>query len=157
MTLPLPTAPPATETSVLTIGLGGEVFALPAALVREILDVAPVTPVPTAPAFVRGLINVRGRVVPLVDLHRRFGMPVSAETIDSRFVVLEVRLDGEKSAVGIIADQVFEVTVLDGCPSADVPQIGTRWRPEFVQAIGRRRGGFVMVLDIDRVFAADAG
>jgi purine-binding chemotaxis protein CheW len=140
---------------ILTVRLGGEVFAIPASIVREILDVGRVTPVPTAPAFVCNLINVRGRVVPLADLRLRFGMPAAEPTMDTRIVVLEVGLDGEPTTVAVLADKVYEVTQLDDVVSTDVPRIGSRWRPEFVAAIGRRNGQFVMVLDVDKVFAAD--
>jgi len=140
---------------ILTVRLGGEVFAIPASIVREILDVGRVTPVPTAPAFVCNLINVRGRVVPLADLRLRFGMPAAEPTMDTRIVVLEVGLDGEPTTVAVLADKVYEVTQLDEVVSTDVPRIGSRWRPEFVAAIGRRNGQFVMVLDVDKVFAGE--
>ena len=140
---------------ILTVRLGGEVFAIPASIVREILDVGRVTPVPTAPAFVCNLINVRGRVVPLADLRLRFGMPAAEPTMDTRIVVLEVAIEGEPTTVAVLADKVYEVTQLDEVVSTDVPRIGSRWRPEFVAAIGRRNGQFVMVLDVDKVFAAD--
>ena len=140
---------------ILTVRLGGEVFAIPAGIVREILDIGRVTPVPTAPAFVCNLINVRGRVVALADLRLRFGMPAAEPTMDTRIVVLEVGLDGEPTTVAVLADKVYEVTQLDEVVSTDVPRIGSRWRPEFVAAIGRRNGQFVMVLDVDKVFAAD--
>lgn len=139
---------------ILTIGLGGEVFALPAGIVREILDLGPVTPVPTAPPFVGKLINVRGQVVPLADLRLRFGMPATEATIDTRVVVLEIDVEGEPTVVGILADKVYEVTRLDAVVAEEVPRLGMRWRPEFVRAIGRRNGAFVMVLDIGRVFAS---
>src|SRR5215468_2178473 len=140
---------------ILTVRLGGEVFAIPAGVVREILDLRRVTPVPTAPAFVCNLINVRGRVVPLADLRLRFGMPAAEPSMDTRIVVLEVDLEGEPTTVAVLADKVYEVTQLDEIVSGDIPRIGSRWRPELVAAIGRRNGQFVMVLDVDKVFAAD--
>ncbi|MGE5506799.1 MAG: chemotaxis protein CheW [Actinomycetota bacterium] len=139
---------------ILTVGLGGETFALPATIVREILDLGPVTPVPTAPAFVGRLINVRGRVVPLADLRLRFGMPAAEATIDTRVVVLEIEVEGEPTVVAILADKVYEVAHLDAVVTDEVPRVGMRWRPEFVRAIGRRNGEFVMVLDIGKVFAS---
>ena len=141
---------------ILTVRLGGEVFAIPAGIVREILNIGRVTPVPTAPAFVCNLINVRGRVVPLADLRLRFGMPAAEPTMDTRIVVLEVGLEGEPTTVAVLADKVYEVTQLDEVVSTDVPRIGSRWRPEFMAAIGRRNGQFVMVLDVEKVFAAAA-
>jgi len=139
---------------ILTIALGGEIFALPASIVLEILDISPVTPVPNAPPFVANLINFRGRVAPLADLRLRCSMPVTEPTIDSRIVVLEFAFEGEPTLVAILADKVYEVTHLDAVVTDQVPRFGTRWRPEFVQRIGRRNNEFVMILDIGRIFAS---
>src|SRR5215472_15124455 len=98
---------------ILTVGLGGEGFAIPAGIVREIVDVGRVTRVPTAPAFVRNLINVRGRIVPLADFRLLFGMPAAEPTMDTRVVVLEVGLEGQPTTVAVLADKVYEVTQLD--------------------------------------------
>lgn len=137
----------------LVIGLGNEIFALPAMLVRDILEVGEMTPVPTAPEFVGHLVNVRGRVVPLADLHLRFGMPAATITPDTRMVVLEVEIEGEATLVAILADKVHEVAPLDTVVADTMPRIGTRWQPEFAKAVGKRHGAFVMVLDIDRIFS----
>jgi len=134
--------------------LGGEIFALPASIVLEILDISPVTPVPNAPPFVANLINFRGRVAPLADLRLRCSMPVTEPTIDSRIVVLEFAFEGEPTLAAILADKVYEVTHLDAVVTDQVPRFGTRWRPEFVQRIGRRNNEFVMILDIGRIFAS---
>ena len=139
---------------ILTIALGGEIFALPASIVLEILDISPVTPVPNAPSFVANLINFRGRVAPLADLRLRCSMPVTEPTIDSRIVVLEFAFEGEPTLAAILADKVYEVTHLDAVVTDQVPRFGTRWRPEFVQRIGRRNNEFVMILDIGRIFAS---
>ena len=139
---------------ILTIALGGEIFALPASIVLEILDLSPVTPVPNAPPFVANLINFRGRVAPLADLRLRCSMPVTEPTIDSRIVVLEFAFEGEPTLAAILADKVYEVTHLDAVVTDQVPRFGTRWRPEFVQRIGRRNNEFVMILDIGRIFAS---
>lgn len=141
-------------TEILIVGLGGETFAIAATLVREILDLGPVTPVPTVGPFVGQLINVRGRVAPLADLRVRFGMKVTPPSIDTRVVVLEIGLEGEPTLVGILTDKVHEVARLDAVLAHEAPRIGLRWRPEFVRAIGRRNGNFVMVLDIGKVFAS---
>src|SRR5258707_13849533 len=139
---------------ILTIALGGEIFALPAGIVLEILEVGPVTPVPNAPAFVGNLINFRGRVAPLADLRLRCGMVVAAPTEDSRIVVLEFPFEGEPILAAILADKVYEVARLDAVVTDQVPRFGTRWRPEFVQCIWRRTKGFVMQRDIGRIFAS---
>ena len=136
----------------LRIGLGKETFAIPASIVREILDLGNMTPLPTANRVVGSLVNVRGRVVPLADLRLRFNIEVKPPTIDSRIVVLELDIDREALVVGIIAEKVFEVSALDSMMEDDVPRVGMRWPPEFVKSIGRRNDEFVMVLDLGRVF-----
>lgn len=136
----------------LRIGLGEETFAIPASIVREILDLGNMTPVPTANRVVGSLVNVRGRVVPLADLRLRFNIEVKPANIDSRIVVLEIDIDGEALVVGIIAEKVFEVSALDSMMDDDVPRVGMKWPPEFVKSIGRRNDQFVMVLDLGKVF-----
>ncbi|MBY6242657.1 chemotaxis protein CheW [Methylosinus sp. Sm6] len=136
----------------LMLGVGGEIFAIDAERVREILDPAPVTEVPGARDFVRGLINVRGKVVPMADLRPRFGMEVAEATPDTRFVVIEVDLDGEPTVVGIVADKVYEVAELPLSSLGAAPRIGMRWRPELVKFIGRWQDDFIVVPDIERIF-----
>lgn len=138
---------------VLMLGLGGEVFALDAGIVREILDPVPVTEVPGARAFLSGVINVRGRVVPLADLRLRFGMAATPPTIDSRIIVVEIDLAGDPTIVGLLADKVYEVTEIDQAATEDAPRIGMRWRPEFIRAIGKRQDDFVIVPHLENIFA----
>jgi len=141
---------------ILTLALQGEVFALEAACVREILDLVPVTEVPGSQAFVRGLINVRGKVVPVADLRVKFGMELEPPTVDTRIVVIEIDLDGDPTIVGIRADKVYEVTSVAAAALEETPRIGMRWRPEFIRCIGKRGGDFIIVPDIARIFATDA-
>jgi purine-binding chemotaxis protein CheW len=136
----------------LTLRLHDEVFAIEAESVREILDLVPVTEVPNAPAYVDGLINVRGRVVPLADLRVVFGMDRPEPDEDTRIVVLETEIGGEPTVVGIIADKVHEVTEIDAASVQDAPRVGMRWRPEFVAGIGRRRDSFLIIPDLARIF-----
>jgi len=138
---------------ILTIALGSETFGLPASIVLEILDIGPITPVPNAPAFINKLINFRGRVAPLADLRLRCGLPVTEPTADNRIVVLEFDFEGEPTLAAILADKVYAVTHLDAVVTDQVPRFGTRWRPEFVQCIGRLNNQFVMILDVGRIFA----
>lgn len=138
---------------VLMLGMGGELFAIDAGIVREILDPVPVTEVPGAKPFVNGVINVRGKVVPLADLRLRFGMPAKANTIDTRIVVVEIELDGYPTAVGLLADKVYEVGELEAASTEEAPPIGMRWPPEFVRGIGKRQDDFVIVPDIQRLFS----
>lgn len=141
---------------VLTVGLQNEVFALDAGRVREILDLVPVTEVPNARPFVGGVINVRGNVVPLADLRRRFGMEGQDATVDTRIVVIEVAMGDEPTTVGILADKVYEVTEIAAASIEETPKVGLRWRPEFIKGIGKKGDDFIIVLDIDRVFDISA-
>ena len=99
---------------VLTLSLNGQAFALEASYVREILDLVPVTEVPVSNPFARGLINVRGKIVPLADLRYKLGMEERPPTIDTRVVVIEVDLDGDLTTIGLLAEKVHEVTSLAG-------------------------------------------
>jgi len=144
-----------TALEVLTLSLQGEVFALPAGIVSEILDFVPITEVPNAQPFVGGLINVRGKVVPFADLRFKFGMDRPDATLDTRIVVIEVNLGGEPTIVGILAEKVYEVTVVAPSALEETPRIGMRWRPEFIRCVGKRENDFVIILDIDNVFAFD--
>ena len=138
---------------VLTIGLEGEIFALEATYVREILDLVPITEVPNSEPFVNGLINVRGKVVPLADLRLKFGMAQKPPTIDTRIVVIEVVIEGDPAIVGIRADKVYEITQIAAAALEETPRIGMRWRPEYIDCIGKRGEDFIVVLDIEHLFA----
>ncbi len=137
---------------VLTLELQGEIFALEAACVREILDPPPITEVPGAQPFVPGLINVRGKVVPIADLRVRFGMELTPATVDTRVIVIDIDIDGQLTTVGIRADKVYEVTEVAAAALEEVPRIGMRWRPEFIRCIGKRGADFIIVPDIERIF-----
>ena len=134
------------------VGLGTEIFALDAAIVREILDPVPVTDVPGARPFIRGVINVRGKVVPLADLRLRFGMEPTPPTRDTRMVVVEVDLDGDAVTVGLLADKVLEVTEIAAISLEEAPRIGMQWRPEFIRSICKRKDDFVVVPNMERIF-----
>jgi purine-binding chemotaxis protein CheW len=133
------------------LGLAGEMFALDARQVREILDPIPVTRVPGAQPYVSSVLNVRGKVIPLADLRVRFGMPPASITPDSRFIVLEIDLAGEPTTIGIVADKVYEVTDLDTTTLQKAPPIGMRWRPEFIAAIAKWKDEFIIVPNMKQI------
>lgn len=143
----------ATAHEVLTLEMQGELFAIDAHCVREILDMVPVTEVPNSQPFVSGLINVRGKVVPLADLRLRFDMPPTPPTIDTRIVVIDADIQGEATAVGLLADRVHEVTEIAAAAIEETPRIGLRWRPEYIQGIGKRGSDFIVILDVEQVLA----
>lgn len=139
----------------LTFRLGDEIFALDVAQVREVLDMSTITKVPGTPDFMRGVINVRGSVVPVMDLRLKFGMSRTENSVDTRIIVMEIFLDGEVTVLGTLADSVNEVIDLEAGQIEPPPNIGMRWRTEFIRGIGKRNDMFIILLDIDRVFSSD--
>lgn len=139
----------------VTLGLGAEMFAIRIQSVSEILDMRPVAHVPGAPAFMVGLIDVRGRGVPVVDLRQKLGMPAVPPTEQTRILVLEAALGGKVEVIGLLVDRVFEVTELDEARDAEMPDIGRRWLSDYIVGIGRRNGTFVIVFAMDRLLSDD--
>lgn len=139
----------------LTFKLESEVYALDVATVREVLDFTTVTRIPRTPEFMRGVINLRGSVVPVVDLRLAFGMTATQKTVNTCIIVVEVRLDGDTTIMGALADSVEEVIDLEPDQIQPAPQIGTSIKTDFIRGMGKRDADFLMILDIDRVFSAD--
>lgn len=139
----------------LTFKLGEEVYALDVAKVREILEVTGITRVPQTPDYMRGVINLRGSVVPVMDLRLKFGMAETAQTVNTCIIVVEVELDGETLVVGALADSVQEVFDLEPEQIEPPPRIGTRLKTDFIKGVGCREGILLMILDIDRIFSSD--
>ncbi|RAI39926.1 chemotaxis protein CheW [Rhodoplanes roseus] len=145
----------ASDGFYVTIGIGREVFAVPVAMVLEILPIQEVFRIPDAPAHLDGLIDVRGRGVAVIDLRTRLGLPRVEPDETTRIVVLDVPLPGRRLAVGLTADRVFEVATLDDGRLEPPPDIGTPWAHDHILGVGRHGGGFVAVLDIVRLFTTD--
>ena len=142
-------------TQYLTYKLGDEVFALDIAKVREVLDYTPITKVPRTPEFMRGVINLRGSVVPVVDLRLKLGMTKTEKTVNTCIIITEVLVDNETTILGALADSVQEVVDLEPGQIEPAPQIGTRLNTEFIKGMGKQNNRFIIILDINRVFSAD--
>ena len=138
----------------LTMRLDDETFAIDAESVREILEVVPITRVPSASDAVFGLINVRGSVVPLADFRVLFNMDRRPATEDTRIVVVEVQLNGERLIAGVLADKVYEVVDLEGSSREPVPRVGMRWPAELVLGIARRNDTFVIIPNVEKILQA---
>jgi purine-binding chemotaxis protein CheW len=145
-----------TETrQYMTFKLGDELFAIDVAQVREVLEVSQITKVPTAPDYMRGVVNVRGQATPVVDLRRRFGLPKGTDTVHTRIIVMELELDGEATVLGGIADSVHEVIELEPGSIDPPPRIAMRWRTDFILGMGKRGDNFIIILDVKAVFHSD--
>jgi purine-binding chemotaxis protein CheW len=145
-----------TISSFITFKLGDELFAIDVVRVREVLDLSEITRVPTAPSYMRGVVNVRGSAVPVVDLRLKFGLDPAPDTVNTRIVVLELELDGEPAVVGGLADSVHEVLELDRGEIREPPRIAMRWRADMIEGLAKKADQFIIVLDIARVFATSA-
>jgi purine-binding chemotaxis protein CheW len=138
----------------LTFKLGDELFAIAVDQVREVLELSVITRVPMTPDYVRGVVNVRGKAMPVVDLRRRFGLPVAHDTLSTRIIVMELQFHGESTVLAGVADSVHEVIELDGS-AIDAPSaIALRWRPEFMRGLARHGDDFIIILAVDAAFAS---
>ena len=144
-----------TEASqFLTFGLGEDVFAIDVVMAKEVLDFAEVTRVPQTPDYMLGVINLRGSVVPVIDMRLKFGMEDKEKTRDSCIIVVEVNVDGEAITVGALADSVQEVMDMNESQIEPPPRIGTKLNTEFIKGMGNLGEKFVIILDINKVFSA---
>ncbi len=139
----------------LTYILDEEVYAFDIARVREVLDSGDITKVPKMPEFMRGVINLRGKVVPVVDLRLKFGMTETEQTVDTCIIIIDVTLDGETSILGAMADSVKEVLNLTVEQIEEAPKIGTRLNTEFIKGMGKKDNDFIIILDVDSVFTSE--
>lgn len=139
----------------LTFKLDDEVFALDISKVREVLEYTRVTKVPKTPDFMRGVINLRGSVVPVADLRLKFGMGETQKTVNTCIIIVEVVVDGENAVLGALADSVQEVLELEPEQIEAAPKIGMRMDTGFIKGMGKQAEHFIIILDIDRVFSMD--
>ena len=145
-----------TETArYLTFKLGEELFAINVFKAREVLDLSHITRVPTAPGYLRGVVNVRGNAIPVVDLRSKFGLAQTADTLSTRIIVMDLQMDGQNVIVGGLADAVHEVLELEPHEINEAPSLGLRWRTDLILGMGRRNDRFTIILDIERVFSSE--
>jgi purine-binding chemotaxis protein CheW len=139
----------------LTFRLAEETFAVDVARVREILDFTTITKVPQTPDFMRGVINLRGSVVPVVDMKLKFGMEETEKTVDTCIIVIEITIEGETTVVGALADKVEEVLELEPDQIELPPRIGMKLNTDFIRGMGKIGETFTIILDTDRIFSFD--
>ncbi|MFP4509906.1 MAG: chemotaxis protein CheW [Spirochaetota bacterium] len=140
------------DNQYLTFTLDGEQYAVEVAKVKEVLEFTELTKVPRTHDFMRGVINLRGSVVPVVDLRLKFDMGRTEQTIDTSIVVMEVGIDNETVVIGTLADSVQEVIGLNDQQIEAAPKIGTAIDNKFIDGIGKLDDRFIIILDIDRIF-----
>ena len=148
--------PGITQTSqYLTFILDQEIYAMDINQVREVLDFTKITKVPRMPDFIKGVINLRGGVVPVVDLRLKFGMAQVERTVDTCIIIIEINIQETLTLLGIMADSVQEVMSMEPDQIEPAPKIGTRLKTEFIKGMGKKNEEFIIILDSDKVFSAD--
>jgi len=139
----------------LTFVLDEEDFALEIIKVKEVLDYINITRVPRMPSYLCGVINLRGNVVPVIDLRLKLGMTKVQRTVDTCIVIMEIHIDGELVQMGALTDAVKGVIELESKDIVTAPKLGTRLNTDFIRGMGKQDNQFIIILDIDRVLSAD--
>lgn len=139
----------------LTFLLGGESFAIDILDIREIIEFSSLTTVPLMPSFLRGVINLRGAVVPVVDLSIRFGRSSTSMTPQTCVVILEIAHEEEMQLIGVLVDSVSEVVEIIDSDIEPPPTFGAMLRPDFIRGMGKVAGQFVVILNVNYVLSID--
>jgi purine-binding chemotaxis protein CheW len=142
------------SSQYLNFTLGQEVFALDISSVREVLELTTITKIPRTPDYMCGVINLRGHAVPVMDMRLKFGMPATANTVDTCIIIVEVVFEGESIVMGGKVDSVREVFDLTAEHIEAAPRMGTSINTDYIKGIGKQEDGFVIILDIAKVFSA---
>jgi purine-binding chemotaxis protein CheW len=143
------------QQQYLTFNLGNEIFAIGILAIKEIIEYGNLTEVPMMPEFIRGVINLRGAVVPVVDLAARFGRKGTAVTRRTCIVIIEMGKDGERQNIGVIVDTVNEVLEILPQDIEPAPAFGAKIRTDFISGMGKVASRFVIILDVDHVLSVD--
>ncbi|MEO3387231.1 chemotaxis protein CheW [Mesorhizobium sp. CAU 1741] len=142
------------EAQYVTFSLGDEVFAVPVGVVREILDHEEAFKIPNGPDYLLGLRDVRGQGVPIMDLRLKLGLSKTVPTPHTRVLVMDIPLDDRMLSLGMVADRVYEVTPFRRDQVEQAPDIGSRWRSDYIAGVVRRDQGFVVLVDLARLLTA---
>ncbi|HEX2865839.1 MAG TPA: chemotaxis protein CheW [Ignavibacteriales bacterium] len=139
----------------LTFRLGEETFAVDVSEVREIIDDVSLTKIPQTPDYFSGVINLRGNVLPVINLRTKFGMPFTETTKDTCIVVMEAKIEGTPISLGALVDSVLEVFELEDKDVEPAPKLGSKLNTDFIKGIGKKDQKFLIILDINKVFSSD--
>lgn len=142
-------------TTYVTLSVGGETYAVPVDSVQELILLQPLTHVPTMPSCIRGLMNLRGTVVPVVDLALQLGLGETAIGPQTCVVIVEASSDGVRSTMGVLANDLREVVEIESERLAPAPAFGSRIPPSYVSGVARIAGQYVLVLDLAKILSAD--
>jgi purine-binding chemotaxis protein CheW len=145
-----------TETrQYLTFKLDKELYAMDVGQMREILEFNSVTKIPQTPPFVKGVINLRGKVVPVVDMRLKFGLTQTEKTVNTCIIVVEISFIEELIIIGALVDAVQEVVELEPSQIEPAPKMGSRLKSDFIKGMGKLDDNFIIILDVDKVFSVE--
>ena len=142
------------EGKYLTFSLAGEEYGIGILKVREIIGMMSITPVPQTPEFVKGVINLRGKVIPVIDLRLRFGLDATAYTERTCIIVVEIHGESGSIPMGIVVDAVSEVLNIRGADIENTPTFGVKLNTDFILGMAKTEGDVKILLDIDKVLSA---
>ncbi|MEG3175614.1 chemotaxis protein CheW [Sphingomonas sp. RB3P16] len=142
------------EIQAVAFGLGAEIFAVPVALVREILDYRAPFRIPNGPDYLLGLTDMRGEGIATIDFRVRLGMPSTAPTPSTRILVVDVPVADRVLVLGLVVDRVLEVSTFRSDQIGGAPDIGVRWPSDYIAGVVKRAEGFVVLVDVARIFSA---
>ncbi|MBU3078054.1 chemotaxis protein CheW [Sphingomonas quercus] len=143
----------AEEIQAVTFGLGAEIFAVPVALVREILDYREAFHIPNGPDYLLGLTDMRGQGISTIDFRIKLGLPPVTPTPATRILVIDVPLSDRVLVLGLVVDRVLEVSTFRADQVEAAPDIGVRWSSDYIGGVVRRAGGFVVMVNVARIFS----
>jgi purine-binding chemotaxis protein CheW len=146
----------ADDKQFVTLCLGAEVFAVPVSYVREILDYRDAFRIPDGPAYFVGLIDVRGRGTPVIDMRQKLGLTPTVPGPATRIMVLDIPLHDRLLPLGLIADRVLEVANFADAEVEAAPDVGVAWRSDYIAGVVRRDSGFVVLFDLPKLLTTDA-
>jgi purine-binding chemotaxis protein CheW len=139
----------------LTFTLGKEIFALDIGTVREVLELTNITKIPRTPEFMRGVINLRGHAVPVVDMRLKLGMRKGEDTVNTCIIIVEISFEGEVTIMGALVDAVREVFEMPPETIEPAPKMGAAVSADYIRGMGRQGEEFIIILDINKVFSAE--
>ncbi|MBT4092285.1 MAG: chemotaxis protein CheW, partial [Deltaproteobacteria bacterium] len=139
----------------LAFKLEDEVFAFDISRVKEVLEFDTVTRVPQTPEMMKGVINLRGSVVPVIDMRIKFGMGGIEKTVNTVIIIIEIDMDSDSTMIGVLVDSVKEVMDLDSEHIEPPPTIGTQLNTDFIRGMGKQGSQFVIILDIEKIFCSE--
>lgn len=143
------------QSQILRFQLAGENYAFDVLKTREVLTIVKITPLPNTLDFLTGVINLRGSVIPVVDLRKKFGMVATDDTVDTSIIIVEIANGGQNTVIGAVVDAVKGVMRCEDKDLEPPPRFGMKLNTGLVQAIAKRDGDFIVILDTDKVFSED--